>query len=132
MTITTQEYRDLIDLELLLFERTETLAQFNKRYSIKAAAIVCSPKQIVCGNFASFRVSKYEEEYRFHPEYAVLDLYNSETENLTFYVAKLNINNVSLPSRPCKRCMLEIKENTEIQAIVYRDDKLRIVKESLE
>jgi len=132
MTITTQDYRDLIDLEIQLFERTETLAQFNKRYSIKAAAIVSSPKQIVCGNFASFRVSKYEEEYRFHPEYAVLDLYNADVENLTFYVAKLRLDLKALPSRPCKHCMLEIKDNTEIKAIVYRDDKLRIVKESLE
>lgn len=133
MIIETSEYRDLIRTEITAFGLAESLASnFNKRYNVKTGVLVVAGSQIVCGNFTSFRSTKYIGEYHFHPETTILDMYSSEIESVVFYIAKLNIKNESQPSRPCKRCMTELKQAPELGCIVYRDEKLRIVKEVIE
>lgn len=135
MIIETNEYRDLLKTELEIFKLADAVALNNKRYSVKTAVLVVQtvPKlQIVCGTFCSFRTSTYDKESGFHPEYTALDMYSADISDITFYISKLNIKNEPLPSRPCKRCMLALQETPEVTHIVYRDDKLRIVKEALE
>jgi hypothetical protein len=134
MIIETQEYRDVLKGELTLFDLADSLAAHNKRYSIKSGVLVVltSPKlQVVCGNFASFRTTTYSSESGFHPEMVALDSFNADLDGLHFYVSKLNIKGEPLPSRPCKHCMLALHEEPQITHVVYRDDKLRIVKEEL-
>jgi deoxycytidylate deaminase len=130
--IETDEHRDILKLELELFELAEGLADFNKRYAVKCGILVVKGSQIICGNFKSFRSSTYNTETSFHPESTVLDMYSAELDGLTLYVAKRSLRGESYPSRPCVKCMKDILSVGEVKAIVYRDEKLRIVKEVLE
>jgi hypothetical protein len=132
MIIETEDHRELLRTELFCFENAEQLAKMNRRYSIKSGVLIVQNAQIVCGNLASFRVTSYTDEWNFHPEYTVLDMYSSELDKLTMYVAKVNLKGEEIPSRPCVRCMKAIKKDAEeITHMVYRDQNLRIVKEEL-
>lgn len=136
MIIETEEHRNILKAELDLYDRTRVLAETNKRFNIKCASLLVEGLQqsvrIVCGNFANFRTTTYNTEKGFHPEYTVLDMFSTELENLTLYVAKLNIRNEALPSRPCKFCMKAIRAEEQIRNLVYQDENLRIVSEVLE
>jgi len=131
MIIETEEYRELIKVELEIFDIAETLAKTNKRYAVKCGVLVVKGQQIICGNLASFRATYYNDTWNFHPEATVLDMYSADEGEVAFYIAKTNISNEPVKSRPCVKCMKEIKANEEVVAIYYRDDYLRIVKEVL-
>jgi deoxycytidylate deaminase len=129
--IETDEHREILKLEIDLFKMTEDLADLNKRYAIKCGVLVVKGSQIICGNLKSFRSSTYNTETNFHPESTVLDMYSAELDGLTLYIAKRSLRGESYPSRPCVKCMKNILTVGEVKRIVYRDDKLRIVKEVL-
>lgn len=133
MIIETNEYRELLKTEIAVFELAEDLAKtYNKRFNIKIGVLVVKGSQIVCGNFASFRSSTYKNEYMYHPEESVIDMFPAELDDLIYYVAKVNIKNEPQASRPCRECMKSILGWDQVKEIIYRDDKLRIVKEVLE
>lgn len=135
--ITTKEYRQVLQTQIDLFEQTAQLAANNKRYSVKCAVIAVQGLQksvkIINGNFASFRTSTYFNEASSHCEMAAIDQlpYSQDIDNITFYIATVNIANEVQPSRPCNKCMQELKQVEEVVSIVYMDDDMRIVEEVL-
>lgn len=64
-----------------------------------------------------------------HAEMNVLHMLNS-TARVTLYIARVGKLMQELPSRPCHRCMLEIR-NSGIKEIVYLDKFHKVVKEIL-
>lgn len=136
MIIETNQYRQLLEAELGLFEQTLAIARVNRRYSVKSACMVVQQRpsglQIVCGTFASHRATKVQEEYTTHPEFSVMDLIPYDNvDRLTLYIARTNMENEPIASRPCKKCMKEIDGITEIVDMVYMSDDMRILKEVL-
>ena len=137
MIVTTKEYRQVLKAQIDLFGQSAQLATMNKRFGVKCAVIVVQGLQksvkIINGNFASFRTSTYSNESSFHPEMAAIDQlpYSQDIDNITFYIATVNIANEVQPSRPCNKCMAELKQVEEVVSIVYMDDDMRIVEEVL-
>jgi hypothetical protein len=129
MIIETDEHREFLKTELAIFKWADDLALMNRHYLLKCSTLVVKNAQIICGNLASFRASTYDKEYQFHPESTVLDMYSSEIEDVVLYIVKFGSDNNPLPSRPCTKCMKEMRDCSEITALYYRDDKLRLVKE---
>lgn len=129
MIIETDEYRQLLKTELAIFAMADNLARMNKRYAVKCGVLVVKGSQIICGNLANFRASRYHDEWMFHPEATILDMYDSEVDQISYFISRLNMQDEPVKSRPCVKCMREIEASGEILTIFYRDENLRIVKE---
>ena len=102
-------------------------------YRVRVGAVLAKGDRLLC--CASNRVRNSAKNVPYgeattHAEQACLNMDN-HNDKMTMYIARLNKAGVEMASRPCIKCMNEIRKNTSIKEIVYLNQFHKIIKERL-
>jgi deoxycytidylate deaminase len=123
---------ETITRDLKFYAKACDLArQSNYITSKKVGCVAAKNTRLLAGAFNTVRNSNFNVPYglsTFHAEMNVLRMLD-KPDRVTLYIARIGQSG-ELPSRPCKRCMLEL-EAKSIHEIVYLDRFGKVVKEKI-
>jgi len=126
----TEIFRRDIDF----FNRTVLLAS-QSDYAKRVGCIAAINNKHVCGAFNTQRNAALHVpfgEASRHAEWNCLRLIQEKDyPRVTLYIARINTDGMPLPSRPCVRCMTDIREKGVQELVYVSKHNNRVVKETL-
>jgi len=126
----TEVYKRDIDF----FQRTVNLAS-QSSYAKRVACIAAINNKLVGGAFNTQRNPAMNVpfgEASRHAEWNCLRLVqDKDYPRVTLYIARINAEGMPLPSRPCVRCMTEIRQKGVTELVYVSKHNNRVVKETL-
>ena len=123
---------ETITRDLRFYAKACDLArQSNYITAKKVGCVAAKNTRLLAGAFNTVRNANFNVPFglsTFHAEMNVLRMLD-KPDRVTLYIARVGSQG-ELPSRPCKRCMLEL-EAKGIHEIVYLDRFGKVVKEKI-
>src|SRR5262245_11806193 len=123
--------RDVDEKDLELFEKAKELAMYGG-YANKVACLAVINRTVLAGTVTMFRKLMKGVPFNgatYHAEPNCIALVpNNQITKVTLYIARLDKDYLTKPSRPCITCIPQIV-SVGIHEIVYTSKLGRVVKE---
>lgn len=100
------------------FSRAETVAFLGRHHRVRVGAVLFRGSRFLASAACVPGPDPHEPFYPGHAEARVLD---SAKPKSTLYVARINLNNELMPSRPCPTCLLSLVLDGNVSTLVYFD-----------
>lgn len=121
---------EILNRDLSHYEEAVSLATYGEHHRVRVGCVAAKSTSRIAGAFNTQRNSPFSAGFEFttyHAEINVLRMLR-RFDKVTLYIARIDKDGNQRPSRPCKNCMLSLKE-LGIKEIVYMNARERIVKE---